>query len=102
MNLVYVPCKDKTEARKIAENIVRQKLAFCTNIIHSIESLYLWNGKVEKSFECLLLVKTSQELVDLVINKIKKLHSYKLPVILSWQIDKTTKEVEKWIKDELK
>ncbi len=102
MNIVYVPCKDKVEAKKIARNLLNRKLAICINIIGSIESVYLWKGKVEESYESLLIIKTSGRLIDKVIREIKKLHSYDLPDILSWKIDKITKEVDQWIADELR
>ena len=102
MNIIYVPCKDKEEAQKIARHLVSNKFAICINIIDSIHSVYLWKGKVKESHESLLIIKTSQKLVDAAIEKIKKLHSYDLPDIISWKIDKTTTEVEKWIERELK
>lgn len=100
MNIVYVPCKDKTEAKRIAKKLVSQKLSFCINIIDPIESIYLWKGKRQESCESLLIIKTPQKLVDKVTEKIKKLHSYDLPDIISWKAE-TTPEVEKWSKDEL-
>lgn len=101
MNVVYVPCKDKTEAKNIARKLTTQKLAVCINIINPVESVYLWKGKVKESSEALLIIKTSQRLVDQAITQIKKLHSYTLPDIISWKIDKTVPEVEKWIEKEL-
>lgn len=101
MNIVYVPCKDKSEARKIAKRLAEQKLAICINIIAPIESIYRWKRDVKESTEALLLIKTSQKLVDKVINQIRKLHSYSLPNIISWKIGKTTPEVEKWFEEEL-
>lgn len=102
MNIVYVPCKNKTEAKKIAKNLISQKLAICINIIDPIESIYRWKGKIGESHESLLLIKTSQKLVDEVIVKIKNLHSYNLPDIISWKINKTTSDVKQWFKNELK
>lgn len=97
-----MPCKDKTEARKIAKKLVEQKLAICINIIDPIESIYRWKGQVRDCKESLLIIKTSSKLLEQVINKVKELHSYNLPDIISWKIDKTTSEVEKWVKRELK
>lgn len=102
MNVVYVPCKNKLEARKIARHLVSNKFAICINIINLVDSIYLWKGKVAESHESLLIIKTPQKLVDNVIAKIKKLHSYNLPDILSWKIDKTTPEVMNWVSEELK
>lgn len=102
MNIIYVPCKNKKEAQKIARHLVSNKFAICINIIHPVDSIYLWKGKVAESYESLLLIKTSEKLVDDVITQIKKLHSYNLPDIISWKIDRTILEVEEWFKKEMK
>lgn len=102
MNVVYVPCKDKSEAREIAKKLVEQKLAICVNIIDRIESIYRWKGKVKESHESLLIIKTTQNLVDKVIKQIKKLHSYGLPDIISWKIGEVNSKILNWVSDELK
>ncbi|MBI4990561.1 divalent-cation tolerance protein CutA [Candidatus Gottesmanbacteria bacterium] len=100
--IVYVPCKDKAEAKKIARDLVKNKLAACTNIIPTVVSIYRWKGKMEEATESILISKTASNLVDRVISQIKKLHSYEMPEIISWKIDKTTKEISQWLTNELK
>lgn len=102
MNVVYVPCSDKTEARKIAKELLRNKLAICINIIDKVKSIFRWKGKIKESTESLIIIKTSSKLVGKVINQIKKLHSYNIPDIISWKIDKTTSQVKNWCDAELK
>jgi periplasmic divalent cation tolerance protein len=67
------------EARKIARVLVEEKLAACVNVVPQIESCYWWQGKVENAREFLLIVKTTAELSSDVSQRIKELHSYKLP-----------------------
>lgn len=101
MNLIYVPCKNTSQSRKIASSLIQNKLAFCTNIIPTVYSIYLWKGKVEKQQESLLLVKTTRLLTKRVMQEIKKLHSYSNPEILVFSVEKTTKKIETWITEEL-
>lgn len=101
-SMVYVPCKDKIEAEEIAQKIVKARLAFCVNIIPNIHSVYTWKGKIEEGEEALIIVKTRSRLVSKAIQLIKKSHSYDLPDILVWKIEKTTPEVEKWLNEEFK
>ncbi len=102
MNIVYVPCKNKEEAQKIGRFLIRHKLSVCVNIIPEIYSIFRFEGKVDESAESVLIIKTIDKLVNKVIIYIKKFHSYEQPTIISWKIDKTTKEVEKWLIEELK
>ena len=76
--------------------------AFCVNIIPQIHSIYPWKGKVEEADEVLVLAKTKSKLITKVMERIKRLHSYELPEIISLRIERTTKEVEKWLKEEFR
>ncbi|MFA6296183.1 MAG: divalent-cation tolerance protein CutA [Patescibacteria group bacterium] len=105
MNIFYdihTTCKNLEEARKIGHALVLQKLAICVNIIEKVNSIYWWEGKIVDESESLLLLKTKKEKVDQVIKLITKMHSYKLPGISVYKIDKVTKEIEKWINESLK
>jgi len=47
MQLYYIPCKDKHEAKAIATKLLKQKLVFCANIIANVESYFLEGEKIE-------------------------------------------------------
>jgi len=102
MNIVYFACKDKDESKKVAHTIIKEKLAFCANIIPGCHSIYRWKGKVEEAEESILIVKTFPHLVKKLIDRIKNLHSYQMPEIISWKIDDVSSDIVKWASDELK
>ena len=97
-SIVYVPCRDEIEAKKIARELIKNREAFCVNIIPNAYSVYTWKGKTEEAEEVLVIAKTRAKLVSKVMKRIKELHSYDLPEIISLKIEKTTPEVEKWLK----
>jgi periplasmic divalent cation tolerance protein len=101
MMIIYVPCKNGEEAKSIAKTLVTEKLAACTNIIPTVYSVFLWEGKVEEGEESVLIIKTLDTLVDKVFSRIKQLHSYKTPVIYSLKADKVSKETSSWMNQEL-
>ena len=98
MLLIYVPCKNNAEAKKIARVLVKEKLIVCANIIPKINSVFFWEGKVEECSEALLLMKTNLPYAK-VKNRIKKLHSYKIPAIAAFKIDRINSEYAKWAKN---
>lgn len=98
---VLLTCKNNAEARKIAIALLRKKIAACANIVPKVESHYRWKGKIEKSSEALLILKTRKELRKKVEAEIKKMHSYELPAI-EFIETKAGKEIEKWIEGETK
>lgn len=101
MIFVYVTCKDKIEAKKIAKEILKKKLAICANIF-PIESLYWWDKKITQDKEVALILKTQEKYYKEIEKEIKKLHSYKIPFIGAIKIEKVNKEYLKWLTKELK
>ena len=85
------------EARKIARHLVEHHLAACVNIIPRIESIYRWQGKVESSEECLLLIKTTAEKFPAIRDAIRELHSYELPECIAINIDEGSAEYLEWL-----
>lgn len=95
--LVYITTKNKKEALKISEALVRGKLAACVNIISPINSIYRWRGKTEKAREALLIVKTKKSLAEKIIKKVKSTHSYECPEIIFSPIEGGSEDYLGWI-----
>ena len=66
-SIVYITTSGISESKKIAKELLEEKLACCVNIIPSVESMYLWNGKIEEDSESIMVVKTKSILVKEVI-----------------------------------
>ena len=97
---VYITASDKTEALKIGRTLVEERLAACANVIDNMTSVYWWEGKIENSAEVVLIAKTKQELVESVISRVKELHSYSCPCIVSWPINAGNPDYLRWIEEE--
>lgn len=95
MVLVTVP-NHKT-ATEIAGGLVKQKLAACVNIVRNMQSLYCWKGKIEKSSEELLIIKTMSFLSSKLITYVKKNHPYSVAEIIALDITKGSKSYLDWI-----
>ena len=100
MNIIYVTCKNNTEATKISKIILKEKLAACINIIPS-QSIYFWNNKLKKSRESILLIKTNKNKIKKIEELVRKNHSYKIPCILTFSV-KSSKKFLNWVNSELK
>ena len=102
MILIYVPCKDKDEAKKIAKELLQEKLVACANIIPEIISIYNWENNVEETNETVLLLKTNFENFQEIEIKVKKLHSYSIPCIMKIEKIDFNPEYKNWLMDQLK
>lgn len=101
-NIVYITVGKKEEAEKIGEELVSSRLAACVNIIDKMESFYWWEGKVQKDHEVVLIAKTKEVLVSRLIEKVKSLHSYSCPCIVSLPISDGYQPFLDWIDKETK
>ncbi len=97
--LVYITCGSREEAEKIAELLVENKLVACVNFF-PVSSLYRWEGKVEKESEFVLLCKTTESKFKEVKEKVKEIHSYDTPAILSVEIRDGDEEYMNWVLSE--
>lgn len=97
IRFVYITCKDKEEAVLIGKTLIKEKLAACVNIFDQMTSIYEWEGKLEESSECVLIVKTSHDKIKDVTERVKLIHSYTCPCILSIVIDEGNAEYLKWL-----
>jgi periplasmic divalent cation tolerance protein len=81
--LVFVTASNVGEARKLAQGILEQRLAACVNLVPGVESHYWWQGKLEKSDEVMLVIKSSAEQFEALAGYVRKHHSYECPEIIA-------------------
>ena len=99
---LYLPCKNREEADKIAKALVEEKLVACANIsLNDIHSVYTWKGEVQEADEVLLLASTHKSLVEKIIARVKELHSYDTPAIYFLEIEEVSPGTEQWLKEVL-
>src|SRR3989344_5163096 len=100
MTLIYITCKNHMEAEKISRHLLEKRLIACANL-HSIRSLYRWQGKIHDENEVVIMAKTLKKNWKKIKEEVKKMHSYDVPCIL--KIDAEANEsYGKWVKKEVK
>jgi len=99
--LIYITASDRKEAKRIAEVLVKERLVACANFF-PVESVYCWKGKVKNNKEIAIFVKTKNKLVNRVIKRVKEIHSYEVPCIISLSIEKGHPKFLKWIEESTK
>ena len=89
---------DKTSITKIANQLVKKKLAACVNIM-KISSVYSWKGKIENQPEYLALFKTTKKNQLVLKKELRKLHPYDIPEIAEINVDSINQSYLKWLVD---
>ena len=97
--IIFITASSEQEARTIATALVEERLVACINIIPLIYSIYRWEGKVCQESEAMLIGKSVESLFPSIIKRVKSLHSYQLPEIISFPISAGLPEYLSWIID---
>ncbi len=94
--IVLVTCPvDK--AADLARTLVDESLCACVNILSNILSVYRWQGDVVSEEESLLVMKTMDNIYDRLETRIKQLHPYEVPEIISLNIKNGSSTYLDWI-----
>ena len=100
--VIFVTASNKEEAQKIADSLIKKKLAACVNIIDKIESVFWWEGKVSRGREVLLVIKSRKTNLNKIIKQVKAIHSYSVPEIIALPIAGGYKPYLEWINDSVR
>jgi len=85
------------EAARLADMLVGSHLAACVQILPEIESVYRWQGKIERQQEILLLAKSTSDKFDELEREVRALHSYETPEIVAVSLTDVSKPYLKWL-----
>ena len=93
---VLTTTDSQDEARLISSALIERKLAACAQI-STIESVYIWEGAVQREPEFRVLVKTTEQRYPDVEAVIRELHSYDLPAIYALSIEHVYEPFAEWV-----
>jgi periplasmic divalent cation tolerance protein len=94
---VYAVFADLEEAERIGRIVVEERLAACINILPGVRSIYRWKGKIESADEVAAILKTSHDSANALIARIAALHSYDVPCVVNWPVDKVLRSYSDWV-----
>ena len=95
--LVYCTCPDRVVADNLAGSLVASGLAACVNIMPGVESVYRWKGKIERSNEVMLLIKSDIAHFRALEDTISNLHPYEVPEIVAVPVETGHQPYLEWI-----
>ncbi len=99
---IFTACPTEKEAKRIAGELIKNRLIACANIIRAVKSIFWWKGRIEKADEALLIMKSSKKNFGRIDKKIRSLHSYEVPEIVSFSIDEASNDYLRWIAESVK
>src|SRR5437588_1509023 len=95
--VVLMTAGSREEAVRLADILVVARLAACVQILPEIESVYHWQGNVERAAEVLLLAKTTLANFAALESAVCALHSYETPEIIALPITAASAPYLEWL-----
>ena len=98
MRIVLTTVPDPATGEKLADSLVRSGLAACVQVMPRMTSVYLWEGKVQKEGEHLLLIKTFPEKWEQLHTFISNHHPYDVPEMVAIDASRVSDPYLAWMK----
>ncbi len=99
--LIYSLFGSSTEANQVARTLIEEKLVACANHFEPAVSQYVWDGEFCEEQEFPVLLKTTEPQAKSAMKRLKILHSYETPAILSWSVDVGDPAYAKWLSKQI-
>jgi periplasmic divalent cation tolerance protein len=97
IRFIYMTTGSLEEARRIGRELVSTRLAACVNILPQMQSIYVWESKLQEDTEAVLIAKTTAARAAELIAKVKSLHSYSVPCVVSLAVEDGHPPFLEWI-----
>lgn len=94
---VFMTAPNGEEATRLADLLIGAQLAACVQILPEMESVYRWQGKIERQSEVLLIVKTTAGKFADLEREVRALHSYETPEIVAVPIVAASNPYLEWL-----
>jgi len=79
----YITAKDRDQAMSIGRALVEERLAACVNVFDGMTSIYRWEGEINTDSEAVLIAKTTAGKFPPLAARVKQLHTYTCPCVVS-------------------
>ena len=97
--IINTTTDSKENADAITQLLLEKKLIACVQST-TIQSAYRWQGKIIKSEEILLQMKTKKSLFEKIQTEIEQVHTYDVPEIIMVPLAGANVPYLQWIEEE--
>jgi len=99
IQIIFCTVPDSDTGERIAGHLVEYRLAACVNLLPGIQSVYRWQGKLQKDAEVLLMIKSLKADYAELQAAIRQLHPYELPEIIAVPLSGGLPEYLDWVRE---
>jgi len=99
--IAYITAKDREQAMAIGKTLVCERLAACVNVFDGMTSIYRWDGEINTDDEAVLIAKTSSARFQALTARVKQLHTYTCPCVISIPVTGGSSEYLGWLSEQV-
>jgi periplasmic divalent cation tolerance protein len=77
--VVFTTLPTDADADAFGHRLVEERLAACVNLLPLMDSVYRWEGRIEREVERQVVIKTSRERLGALWDRVRELHPYEVP-----------------------
>ena len=98
--VVIVTAPSEATAEQLAQALVQDRLAACVQVLPGVTSFYRWEGKLEKSDEWLMLIKTTRKNLSELTARLESMHPYEVPEVVALEVVGGADRYLGWVEEE--
>ncbi len=96
-NLVLVTAPNIRIARRLANEALKARLIACANLVPRLESHYWWQGRIERSAEVLMILKTTTTCLSKLEKLVLDNHPYDTPEFVVLRLSTGNRRYLDWL-----
>ena len=100
--VVYVTCPDRATATSLADALVTERLAACVNMVPGIDSVFWWEGRLDRAQEVLLIIKTTRRRLAALTKAVRQRHPYDVPEVIALPIQAGHPPYLAWVRQSVR
>lgn len=97
--VVFITAPTADEASRLADALVEARLAACVQTLPEMQSVYRWQGKIERQKEVLIIVKTIASKFESLERTVREIHSYETPEIVAFPLTAGSNSYLQWLNE---
>jgi len=96
----YVTAPSMEIARMLATKLLEARLVACVNVFTGVESIYRWKGGIEMETETLMVLKTSADHREAIVDLVEREHPYDVPECIFTEVVFGNLPYLQWVHEE--
>lgn len=100
LSIVWVSAPSTEVAEALADLLLEERLAACVSVLPGVRSHYRWQGKLERTEEVLLMIKTRNERLPGLMERVQQAHPYDVPEIVAVPAEAASSRYVEWVESE--